>query len=120
MRNTLEMEGYVVLESADYEEALAMHSRHRGVIDLLLVDLRLPGGNGYELSKAILSLEPNVKALFISGHAGSALCKFLDIDGTDFHFLQKPLIVSDLLRSVRSVLETDGRPSSFHQSSSGN
>ncbi len=104
MRDTLQTEGYTVLESSDYDEALAVHRNHRGHIDLLLVDLSLPGGNGYELSKAVLSLEPDVKVLFISGHAGAALCKFFDIDVTDLHFLQKPLVVQDLLNRVRSVL----------------
>jgi DNA-binding NtrC family response regulator len=107
MRNTLQTEGYTVLESSDYDEALAVHGSNLGHIDLLLVDLSLPGGNGYELSKAILSMEPDVKVLFISGHAGAALCKFLDIDVTDLHFLKKPLVVPDLLNRVRSVL--DGR-----------
>jgi DNA-binding NtrC family response regulator len=111
MRNTLQTEGYNVLESSDYEEALAVHGNNRGLIDLLLVDLILPGGNGYELSKAILSMEPHVKVLFISGPAGSALCKFFDIDVTDLHFLQKPLVVPDLLNRVRSVLESAGQSS---------
>ena len=119
MRNTLQNEGYTVLESSDYDEALAVHARHRGAIDLLLVDLSLPGGNGYELSKAILALEPNVKVLFVSGHAGAALCKFLAIDVTDLHFLQKPLIAPDLLNRVRSVLDKDGHSSSLCQKSSG-
>lgn len=119
MRNTLQAEGYTVLESSDYAEALAVHGRHRGVIDLLLVDLSLPGGNGYELSKAILSVEPNVKVLFISGHAGAALCKFLGIDVTDQHFLQKPLVIPDLLNRVRSVLETAGHSSGLRRRSSG-
>ena len=111
MRNTLQTEGYTVLESCDYDEALAVHGNHRGHIDLLLVDLSLPGGNGYELSRAILSMEPDVKVLFISGHAGAAMCKFFDIDVTDLHFLQKPLVVPDLLNRVRSVLEVAGHSS---------
>lgn len=108
MRNTLQTEGYTVLESSDYDEALAVHGSHRGHIDLLLVDLSLPGGNGYELSKAILSMEPDLKVLFVSGHAGAALCKFLGIDVTDLHFLKKPLVVPDLVNRVRSVLEVAG------------
>lgn len=107
------------MESSDYDEALAVHERHRGGIDLLLVDLSLPGGNGYELSKAILSLEPNVKVLFISGHAGAAMCKFLAIDMTDQHFLQKPLIVPDLLKRVRSVLGLASHAPGLHRRSSG-
>jgi DNA-binding response OmpR family regulator len=119
MRNTLQAEGYAVLESSDYAEALAVHGRHRGAIDLLLVDLSLPGGNGYELSKAILSLAPDVKVLFMSGQAGAALCKFLGMDVTDQQFLQKPLVIPDLLNRVRSVLETAGHSSGLRGRSSG-
>jgi len=110
MRQALQAEGYHVLESADYEEALVVHERHLGDIDLLLIDLRLPGGNGYELSRTMLTLEPHLKVLFISGHAGSALCKFFEMEVTDVHFLQKPFLAQDLVDRVRSVLETAGLP----------
>jgi DNA-binding response OmpR family regulator len=119
MRNSLQTEGYGVLESSDYAEALAVHGRHRGAIDLLVVDLSLPGGNGYELSKAILSVEPNLKVLFISGHAGAALCKFLGLNVTDQNFLQKPLVIPDFLNRVRLLLETAGHSSGLRRRSSG-
>jgi DNA-binding NtrC family response regulator len=110
MRRTLQTAGYTVLESSDYAEALAVHQHHLGAIDLLLIDLSLPGGNGYELSKAMLALEPHLKVLFISGHAGAALCKFFEMEITDVHFLQKPFLAPDLVGRVRSVLETADLP----------
>jgi two-component system cell cycle sensor histidine kinase/response regulator CckA len=104
MRGTLQQEGYTVLESSDYAEALAVHWRHRGGIDMLVADLSLPGGNGYDLSRAMLAIDPHLRVLFISGHAGSALRKFFEMDNNDVHFLQKPFLVADLLSSVRVAL----------------
>ena len=113
MRNTLQGDGYAILESSDYAEALAVHGRHPGAIDLLLVDVSLPGGNGYELAKAMLATEPDLKVLFVSGHAGAALCKFFDMETTDMHFLQKPFRVPDLLDRVRSVFESADLPAAM-------
>jgi len=105
MRIILHLEAYTVLEASDYDDALAVQKKHLGEIDLLLIDVTLPGGNGYDLSKALLAVEPHLKTLFVSGYAGAELCKFFDMPLTDVHFLQKPFQPADLLGRVKSVLE---------------
>lgn len=91
MRRGLRRGGYTVLEASDYDAALAVQKKHLGEIDLLLIDLSLPGGNGYDLSAALLAVEPHLRVLFISGQAGAKMCRFFDMPLTDLHFLQKPL-----------------------------
>src|SRR5580700_7113432 len=108
MRRVLEDAGYNVLEGADYDEALVIHSQYRGKIDLILTDISLPGRNGYVLVKAMLDIEPGLGAIFISGPAGAEACRFHGMATTDMHFLEKPFQPSDLLRRVRHVLETGG------------
>ena len=104
MRRSLGRAGYTVLEASDFHAALAVQEKHLGEIDLLLIDLSLPGGNGYDLSKALLAVEPNLKVLFVSGLVGANMCKFFDMLVTDVHFLQKPFQSADLLRRVEFVL----------------
>ena len=106
MGRILRLEAYTVLEASDYDDALAVQKKHLGEIDLLLIDLSLPGGSGYDLSKSMLAIEPNLKVLFISGHAGAELCKFFDMPVTDVHFLLKPFQPAELLRRVKSVMES--------------
>jgi CheY-like chemotaxis protein len=106
MRSILHLEGYAVLEAADYDGALAVQSAHPGAIDLLLIDLSLPGRNGYELSKALLAIEPYLAVLFMSGYAGAELCKSFDMRLTDVHFLSKPFPAAELLRRVKLMLES--------------
>jgi response regulator RpfG family c-di-GMP phosphodiesterase len=108
MRDILHPEAYAVLEAADYDEALAVQDRHPGEIDLLLIDLSLPGRNGYDLSKALLAVEPHLAMLFVSGCAGAELCKSFDMPLTDVHFLQKPLLPDELVRRVKLLLESAG------------
>lgn len=104
MRDTLQLGGFGVLDAADYDEALAIQSRHLGEIVLILGDLRLPGGNAYDLSRALLAVEPHLKLLFTSGHAGAELCRFINMPLTDLHFLEKPFEPGELLKRVRTLL----------------
>lgn len=108
MRSVLEDAGYNVLEGADYDEALVIHNQYRGKIDLILTDISLPGRNGYALVKAMLDIEPDISAIFISGPAGAEACRFHGMATTDMHFLEKPFQASDLLRRVRQGLEFGG------------
>jgi two-component system cell cycle sensor histidine kinase/response regulator CckA len=105
MRGTLQRESYTVLEAADYKDALAAQQRHRGEIDLVLIDLALPGGSGYELSRAMLAVEPRLRVLFISGHSGAELVKFFAAPVLDVHFLKKPFNGRELLGRVKAVME---------------
>jgi DNA-binding response OmpR family regulator len=104
LRKILRGEAYTVLEASDHDDALAVQKRHLGEIDLVLVDVSLPGGNGYELSKALLAIEPHLKLLFVSGHAGAELCRFFGLPVTDVHFLKKPVDPVELLERVKFVL----------------
>jgi DNA-binding NtrC family response regulator len=108
MRRALEEAGYNVLEGANYDEASIIHNHHQGKIDVVLTDISLPGRNGYELVKSLLIIDPGLRAIFISGLAGSELCRFYGMATSDIHFLEKPFNAARLLQRIRSVLETGG------------
>jgi DNA-binding NtrC family response regulator len=108
MRRVLEDAGYNVLEGGDYDQALVIHNQHRGKIDVLLTDISLPGRNGYELVKDLIAINPDLNAIFVSGAAGSEVCRFHGMATTDVHFLEKPFKAADLLQRVRRVLEAGG------------
>jgi len=109
IRKILNTEGYAVLEASDYDAALVVLQKHLGEIDLSLIDLRLPGGDGYHLAEALHEIQPGLKVLFVSGSAGAELCKFFDIAVPDVQFLQKPFQAAELLRRVKIVMEADPR-----------
>ncbi len=104
MRRILREAGYHVLEGADYNEARAMHHHYRGIVDLLVTDVSLPGRNGYELARTLVDADPGLKVIFISGPAGAEMCSFYGMSPTDAHFLEKPFAATDFLERVRRVL----------------
>jgi DNA-binding response OmpR family regulator len=108
IRRVLGEAGYNVLEAADYDEALVIHSQYRGNLDVLLTDVSLPGRNGYELVKSLLAVTPGLRAIFTSGLTGSEVCRFYGMATTDMHFLEKPFTPAQLLQRIRNVLENGG------------
>jgi len=112
MRSILHREDYRTIEAGDYRGALSVFKAHAEEVDIAVLDLRLPGGHGYDLASALLALKPTLKVLFVSGYAGSELCKFFNMDVTDVQFLQKPFAAEELLRRIRLVLGNDPRTGS--------
>jgi DNA-binding NtrC family response regulator len=108
VRQVLADAGYEVLEGADFNEAMAIHKKYPGTIDVVLTDVSLPGHNGYVLVKALLDLQPGLSAIFMSGLAGAEVCRFYGMATSDLHFLEKPFSAEQLLRRVRRVAEYGG------------
>jgi CheY-like chemotaxis protein len=101
IRNILEPH-YRILEAEDCEDAIAMHRQNIGHIDLLLVDIILPSGTGFDLCDGILELEPHVKVLYLSGATGAELRKFVP-DRPGARFVSKPFHPQHLLDEVNSL-----------------
>jgi len=73
-------------------------------VDLIILDVVLPGKNGKETLDGIIRTDPGVKAIFVSGYTGDVVIdKGIQSEGVDF--LQKPISATALLAKVREVLE---------------
>jgi CheY-like chemotaxis protein len=112
MRHVLRAAGYRVLEASDYRGAQNAHQQHLGQIDLLLTAIALPGGNGYELAKTLLDVEPDTKVLLVSGEAGAKISEFYSVPSMDICTLRRPFEPGDLVQRVREVLGWPPRLSS--------
>jgi CheY-like chemotaxis protein len=99
---TLQSYGYLVLAARGSDEALAISERRAEPIDLLLTDVVMPGMNGNKLAEQLLSLRPNMKAIFMSGYPDAALGA--PATGSALHYLPKPFGPDELGRKVREVL----------------
>lgn len=64
MKKGLEQNGYRVETSGNPEEVLANYQP--GNFDLLLLDIRMPGMNGFELYREIRKIDPKVKVCFVT------------------------------------------------------
>ncbi len=97
----LEAAGYRVLTAGSGAQALQACGQFP-TVDLLLVDLVMPGISGQELAKQFTILCPRVRILLMSGYAEQlALC---GLSSYGREYMAKPFSVQMLLRRVREVL----------------
>ncbi len=92
-----------VVQVGDAEDALAACERHAGAVDLLLVDVQLPGGSGLDLLVSVLDRWPTMRAVIASGTAGEGMVRSARAAGARA-VLRKPFGLSELRAVVRSVL----------------
>jgi two-component system cell cycle sensor histidine kinase/response regulator CckA len=102
----LEREGYRVLRARNAAEAQAAFRRQQGSVQLLLSDVVLPGQNGPALAKALRTVRPALKAIFISGYPGNTVTRY-GLAAGQMSYLPKPFSAESLLGKVRQVLESD-------------
>jgi CheY-like chemotaxis protein len=104
-RQVLETAGYRVLEAASAEAALKLCETINGTrIDLLLTDVVMPGMSGNEMSKILLTKQPNMPVLYMSGYTDEAIVLHGVLEA-GINFLQKPFSPGALALKVREVLD---------------
>ncbi|HEX2941925.1 MAG TPA: response regulator, partial [Rhodopila sp.] len=96
--------GYVATEAADGTSGLAaLLSLAR--IDLLVTDVGLPGGmNGRQLADAAQQIRPDLKVLFITGYAESALVANGQLEA-GMHVLTKPFTIETLATRIKAIFD---------------
>jgi PAS domain S-box-containing protein len=104
-RQSLENQGYTVIEAGDGASAIQLSHAHPGPIHLLLTDVIMLGMNGRELAHRISSLRPETKVLYMSGYTENAIGHNGTLDA-GVTLLQKPFTLPALKAKVREVLDT--------------
>ncbi|MFL5402481.1 MAG: response regulator, partial [Gemmatimonadales bacterium] len=69
----LSEEGYRVLESDGGSEALDVLGQARGRVDLVMIDVVMPGCDGVELGHRIVEDWPDQRILYMSAHPAEVL-----------------------------------------------
>ncbi len=103
MRMVLEGEGFEVIDVESGEAALKSLDQHE--IDLMILDVRLPGKDGIEVLRELRSDHPRLPVIMISGHASVAeAVNAVQLGATDF--FEKPLDRDRVLIGIRNALRT--------------
>ena len=113
-RQSLENQGYTVLEAPDGAAAIQISQAHTGPIHLLLTDVIMPGMNGRELANQISPTRPEMRVLYMSGYTENHIGHNGTLD-EGITLLQKPFTLPALKAKVREVLDTP-LPQEVHMS----
>jgi CheY-like chemotaxis protein len=103
-RDMLETLGYRVYATGSGQEAVAVYMEKGDEIDLVILDMIMPGISGGETFNRLRLLNPEVRVLLSSGYSfNDQAQKILDLGCRGF--LQKPFRLHDLSQKVRGVLD---------------
>jgi DNA-binding response OmpR family regulator len=96
--------GYRVLLAADVQDALHVAAAYPSKIDLALIDVMLPSGNGIELATALLTKHRDTLVLYMSGFPADAIQSVQHDGGPDGGFLEKPFSAQALVQRIKEIL----------------
>lgn len=95
-------EGYHVSTAVDGLDALEILSKNS--FRLVLLDVKMPRLDGYEVLSKIKELYQSTKVIMITGHADLTHAMKSKKLGAD-DFIEKPFDIDDVMRSVRHSLD---------------
>lgn len=104
---TLKDEGYEVFKAATSKSALELFNKEN--LHLIILDVNLPDGNGYELCKTIRK-ESDVPIIFLTALDEEVnVVLGLEIGGDDY--IAKPFRVRELLSRIKALLRRNSKTS---------
>jgi PAS domain S-box-containing protein len=100
----LESIGYRVLTVESGQEALDVYMEHGKEIDLVILDMIMPGMSGAETFDRLRGMNPDIRVLLSSGYSMNSEAKHIMDQGCN-GFLQKPFLLERLSGKVRELLD---------------
>ncbi len=99
---SLRFAGFQVLAAADGREALA-HQAGGTYIDLAVLDVMMPGMDGFELLRRLRESNPDLPAIFLTAKDDvQDKIKGLSVGGDDY--VTKPFSLEEVVARIRAVL----------------
>ena len=99
LETALSVSGYeaILADSAD----TAMEKVVEGKVDLLLTDIRMPGGSGFDLKSLTELVSEGLPVVMMSGQIDA----YKDYENTSVVFLQKPFSIKELQEAINLSLQ---------------
>jgi len=99
----LEILGYKVYNAGNGQEAVAVYMEKKDQIDLVILDMIMPGISGGETLELLREINPCLPILLSSGYSNNSQVEQLMKMGCK-GFLQKPFHAEELSRKIREIL----------------
>ncbi|MBS0201272.1 MAG: PAS domain S-box protein [Planctomycetes bacterium] len=103
--SVLEASGYRVITARDGAAAVSLYEQHRDEVDVILLDMMMPGLDGLQTLDGIRRIDPEVPVIACSG-LRTAQREMDALERGARLFIPKPYTEEQLLRALEDVLES--------------
>ena len=107
-KELLEAMGYRVLAAREGNEAVEIYTKYEEVIDIVVLDMIIPGMRGGEVFDRLKKIDPNVKVLLSSGYAIDGEASKILERGCN-GFIQKPFHMKELAEKINEIINNEAR-----------
>jgi CheY-like chemotaxis protein len=98
----LRMKGFTVLEAADGAAAIDLLRTNGSKIDVILLDMTIPGASSQEVVAEAAQVRPNIRVILTSAYSQEMLTPFMS--ASQIHdFIRKPYQLRDLVQILRKA-----------------
>ena len=101
---TLENYGYQTLTAKNGEAAIEIYKKKKDRIDMVILDIGMPGMGGQKCLDQLLQIDPKAKVIIASGYTSVGKTKDIMKSGAAA-FINKPYHDAEMLRKVREILD---------------
>ncbi|MFC1811756.1 GAF domain-containing protein [Thermodesulfobacteriota bacterium] len=102
----IEKLGYTVLTAKSGETAIEIYKKNHDKIDMIILDIVMPGMGGGDTFDKLKKINPTIKVLLSSGYSINGQASEI-LDRGCNGFIQKPFYTADLSKKIREILDND-------------
>ena len=101
----LDLFGYKSMTASSGEDAIEIYKENQKIIDLIILDINMPGMGGFKCLNYLSAINPALKVIVSSGYSEDPMIqKCLDLGA--MAYLSKPYKILDMLNTIRDVLDS--------------
>ncbi|MDQ1265319.1 MAG: hypothetical protein QG635_469 [Bacteroidota bacterium] len=106
----MEMRGYDVTKAPDGNSAL--EAVKRGIFDIALLDLKMPGINGEQVLEFLKKEHSNIEVIILTAHGSNEVADETTKLGA-FCFITKPIDIEKLISVINLALEAKSKKTGY-------
>ena len=100
----LELHGYTTIMAESGERAIEIYGKEKEHIDLVILDMGMPGIGGHKCLEHLLKIDPGIKVIIATGYGLNGKVKET-LESGAAGYMGKPFLKADMLKRVREVLD---------------
>ncbi|MCA9953192.1 MAG: response regulator [Anaerolineales bacterium] len=102
------LHGVEVITAVNGQDGIETFARHKEQVQLVLLDMSMPGLNGLDTLNGLRQVDPTVRIILSSGYAQQQIAQVVKLNGRT-GFLAKPYDMETLVRKVWHYLSANGK-----------